>query len=109
MIAMLGESPICGRTRIRKCLHKEGVIKCQTQRDLWDLADYEAISSKTEHKPVATKESRGLGVQPFHQLIKKKQICKGRVSSLSNKDNRTIKVNEGQKMSEVTRTSTPQK
>ena len=38
-------------------LHKEGVIKCQTQRDLWDLADYEAISSKTEHKPVATNES----------------------------------------------------
>ena len=29
MIAMLGESPICGRTRIRKRLHKEGVIKCQ--------------------------------------------------------------------------------
>ena len=57
MIAMLGESPICGRTRIRKRLHKEGVIKCQTQRDLWDLADYEAISSKTEHKLVATKES----------------------------------------------------
>ena len=27
MIAMLGESPICGRTRIRKRLHKEGVIK----------------------------------------------------------------------------------
>ena len=40
-------------------------------------------------------------------MIKKKQICEGRVSSLSNKDNRTIKVNEGQKMSEVTRTSTP--
>ena len=107
MIAMLGESPICGRTRIRKCLHKEGVIKCQTQRDLWDLADYEAISSKTEHKPVATKESRGLGMQPFSPIDKKNQICEGRVSSLSNKDNRTIKVNEGQKMSEVTRTSTP--
>ena len=97
MIAMLGESPICGRTRIRKCLHKEGVIKCQTQRDLWDLADYEAISSKTEHKPVAMKESQGLGVQPFSPIDKKKQICEGQVSSLSNKDNRTIKVNEGQK------------
>ena len=71
MIAMLGESPICGRTRIRKRLHKEGVIKCQTQRDLWDLADYEAISSKTEHKPVATKESQGLGVQPFSPIDKK--------------------------------------
>ena len=72
MIAMLGESPICGRTRIRKCLHKEGVIKCQTQRDLWDLADYEAISAKTEHKPVAAKESRGLGMQPFSPIDKKK-------------------------------------
>ena len=68
MIAMLGESPICGRTRIRKRLHKEGVIKCQSQRDLWDLSDYEAISSKTEHKPVATKESRGLGMQPFSPI-----------------------------------------
>ena len=77
MIAMLGESPICGRTRIRKRLHKEGVIKCQTQRDLWDLADYEAISSKTEHKLVATKESRGLGMQPFSPIDKKKQICEG--------------------------------
>ena len=76
MIAMLGESPICGRTRIRKCLHKEGVIKCQTQRDLWDLADYEAISSKTEHKPVATKESRGLGVQPFSPIDKKNRFVK---------------------------------
>ena len=40
-------------------------------------------------------------MQPFSPIDKKKQICEGRVSSLSNKDNRTIKVNEGQKMSEV--------
>ena len=46
-------------------------------------------------------------MQPFSPIDKKKQICEGRVSSLSNKDNRTIKVNEGQKRSEVTRTSTP--
>ena len=48
------------------------MIKCQTQRDLWDLADYEAISSKTEHKPVAMKESQGLGMQPFSPIDKKK-------------------------------------
>ena len=48
-----------------------------------------------------------MGMQPFSPIDKKKQICEGRVSSLSNKDNRTIKVNEGQKLSEVTRTSTP--
>ena len=44
--AMSGESPICGRTRILKCLHKERVIKCETQRELWDLEDYEAIAPK---------------------------------------------------------------
>ena len=32
--AMSVESPICGRTRIKKCLHKERVIKCETQREL---------------------------------------------------------------------------
>ena len=32
--AMSGKSPICGRTRIKKHLHKESVIKCKTQREL---------------------------------------------------------------------------
>ena len=34
---MSGESPICGRMRIKICLHKAGVIKCETQRELWPL------------------------------------------------------------------------
>ena len=42
--AMSGESTICGRTRIKKCLHKERVIKCKTQGELWGLEDYEAIA-----------------------------------------------------------------
>ena len=54
--AMSGESPICGRTRIKKCLHKERVIKCKTQRELWDLEDYEAIVPKIEQKPVTNPE-----------------------------------------------------
>ena len=37
LMQCLWESPICGRTRILKCLHKERVIKCKTQRELWDL------------------------------------------------------------------------
>ena len=32
--AMSGESPISGRTRIKKHSHKERVIKCETQREL---------------------------------------------------------------------------
>ena len=43
----------------------------------------------------------------FHQLITKKQISKVLVTSQFNKGKSTIKVNEGQKMTEVTRTSTP--
>ena len=34
---MSGESPICGRTRIKKRLHIEEVIRCETQRELWVL------------------------------------------------------------------------
>ena len=49
---MSGESPICGRMRIKKCLHKVGVIKCETERELWDLDDYEAFAPETEHKVV---------------------------------------------------------
>ena len=105
--AMSGESPICGRTRIRKCLHKERVIKCETQRELWDLEDYEATVPKTEHKPVAKPEYQSLGVQPFSPIDNKKQIWEVQVTSLFNKDKRTIKVNAGQKMTEVTRASTP--
>ena len=105
--AMSGESPSCGRTRIKKCLHKERVIKCKIQRELWDLEDYEAIAPKIEHKPVTKPEYRSLGVQPFSLIDNKKQICEVLVSSQFNKDKSTIKVNEGQKMTEVTRTSTP--
>ena len=49
--AMSGESPICGRTRIKKCLHKERVIKCKTQRELWDLEDYEQLPPKLSINP----------------------------------------------------------
>ena len=106
-IAMSGESPICARTRIRKCLHKERVIKCETQRELWDLEDYEVIAPKTEHKLVTKPEYRSLGVQPFSPIDNKKQSCEVQDTSVFNKDKSTIKVNEGQKMTEVTRTSTP--
>ena len=105
--AMSGEFPICGRTRIKKHLHKEKVIKCETQRELWDLEDYEAIAPKTEHKPVTKPEYRSPGVQLFSPIDNKKEICEVLVTSQFNKDKSTIKVNEGQKMTEVTRTSTP--
>ena len=105
--AMSGESPICGRTRIRKHLHKERVIKCETRRELSDLEDYEAIAPKTEHKPVTKLEYRSLGVQSFSPIDNKKQSCKVQVISVFSKDKSTIKVNEGQKMTVVIRTSTP--
>ena len=71
-----GESPICRRMRIKRCLHKAEVIRCETQRELWDLDDYEAFAPKTEHKVVRKPEYRSLGVQPFHQLITKNQFVK---------------------------------
>ena len=83
------------------------MIKCETQRELWDFEDYEAIAPKIEHKPVTKPEYRSLGVQPFSPTDNKKQICEVLVTSQFNKDKSTIKVNEGQKMTEVTRTSTP--
>ena len=104
---MYEESPICGRMRIKKCLPKVGVTKCETQRELWDLDDYEAFAPKTEHKVVRKPEYRSLGVQPFSPIDNKKQICEVLVTSQFNKDKSTIKVDEGQKMTEVTRTSTP--
>ena len=104
--AMSGESPICGRTRIKKHLHKERVIKCKTQRELWDLEDYEAIVPKIEHKPVTKPEYRSLGVEPISP-IDKKWISEVLVTSQVNKRKGTMKVNEGQNMTEVTRTSTP--
>ena len=52
-------------------------------------------------------EYRSLGVQPFSPIDNKKQICEVLVTSQFNKDKSTIKVDEGQKMTEVTRTSTP--
>ena len=98
LTAMSAESPICGRTRIKKCLHKERVIKCKTQRELWDLEDYEAIAPKIEHKPVTKPEYRSLGVEPFSPIDNKKQISKVLVTSQFNKGKSTITVNEGQKM-----------
>ena len=68
---MSGESPICGRMRIKKCLHKAKVIRCETQRELWDLDDYEAFAPKTEHKVVRKPEYRSLGVQPFSPIDNK--------------------------------------
>ena len=104
---MSGESPICGRTRIENCLHIEEVIRCETQRELWDLDDYEAFAPETEHKVVRKPEYRSLGMQPFSPISNKKQICEVLVTSQFNKDKSTIKVDKGQKMTEVTRTSTP--
>ena len=46
-------------------------------------------------------------MQPSSPIDNKKQICEVLVTSQFNKDKSTIKVNEGQKMTEVTRTSTP--
>ena len=96
-----------GRMRIKKRLHKLEVIKCETQRKLWDLDDYEAFAPKTEHKVVRKPEYRSLGMQPFSPIDNKKQICEVLVTSQFNKDKSTIKVDEGQKMTEVARTSTP--
>ena len=104
---MSGESPICGRMRIKKHLHTVEVIRCETQRELWDLDDYEAFAPETEQKVVRKPEYRSLGMQPFSPISNKKQICEVLVTSQFNKDKSTIKVNKGQKMTEVTRTSTP--
>ena len=46
-------------------------------------------------------------MQPFSPIDNKKQSCEVQVTSVFKKDKSTIKVNEGQKMTEVTRTSTP--
>ena len=46
-------------------------------------------------------------MQPFSPINNKKQICEVLVTSQFNKDKSTIKVDKGQKMTEVTRTSTP--
>ena len=83
------------------------MIRCETQRELWDFDNYEAFAPKTEHKVVRKPEYRSLGVQPFSPISNKKQICEVLVTSQFNKDKSTIKVDKGQKMTEVTRTSTP--
>ena len=46
-------------------------------------------------------------MEPFSPIDNQKQISKVLVTSQFNKGKSTIKVNEGQKMTEVTRTSTP--
>ena len=94
--AMSGESPICGRTTIKNVYTKR-VFKCETQRELWDLEDYEAIASKIEHKPVTKPECRSLSMQPFSPIDNEKQMCEVLVTSQFNKDKSTIKVNEGLK------------
>ena len=66
--------PICGRTRIKKLLHKERVIKRETQRELWDLEDYEAIAPRIEDKPVTKPEYRSLGMQPFSPIDQKTDL-----------------------------------
>ena len=104
---MSGESPICGRMRIKKHLHIVEVIRCETQRELWDLDNYEAFAPETEHKVVRKPEYSSLGMQPFSPISNEKQICEVLVASQFNKDKSTIKVDKGQKMTEVTRTSTP--
>ena len=104
---MSGESSICRRTKIKTLLHIEEVIRCETQRELWDLDDYEVFAPETEHKVVRKPEYRSLCVQPFSPISNKKQICEVLVTSQFNKDKSTIKVDKGQKMTEVTKTSTP--
>ena len=94
---MSGESPICGRMRIKKCLYKVGVIRCETQKELWNLDDYEAFAPETECKIVRKPEYRSLAMQPFSPIDNKKQICEVLVTSQFNKDKSTIKVNEGKK------------
>ena len=83
------------------------MIRCETERELWDLDDYEAFAPETEHKVVRKPEYRSLSMQPFSPINNKKQICEVLVTSQFNKDKSTIKVDEGQKITEVTRTSTP--
>ena len=73
------------------------MIKCETQRELWDLDDYEAFAPETEHKVVRKPEYRSLGMQPFSPIDNKKQICEVLVTSQFNKDKSTIKVDEGKK------------
>ena len=65
------------------------------------------LPPKIEHKPVTKPEYRSLGMEPFSPIDNKKQISKVLVTSQFNEGKRIIKVNEGQKMTEVTRTSTP--
>ena len=61
------------------------MIKCKTQRELWDLEDYEAIAPKIEHKPVTKPEYRSLGMEPFLPIDNKKQISKVLVTTQFNK------------------------
>ena len=61
---------------LKKCLHKEKVIKCETQRELRDLEDYEAIALKIEHKPVTKPEYRSLAMQSFSLIVKKNRLVK---------------------------------
>ena len=61
------------------------------------------IYTKGEQLSVELKENCGT----LKIIDNKKEICEVLVTSQFNKDKSTIKVNEGQKMTEVTRTSTP--
>ena len=82
---------------LKKCLHKERVINCKTQRKLWDLEDYEAIIPKIEHKPVTEPEYRSLGVEPFSPIDNKKQISKVLVTSQFNQGKALSKSMKGKK------------
>ena len=55
-----------------KNVYTKRVIKCKTQRELWDLEDYEAIAPKIEHKPITKPEYRSLGVEPISPINNKK-------------------------------------
>ena len=108
LMQCLGNPLFVAGPELKKHLHKERVIKCKTQRELWDLEDYEAIAPKIEHKPITKPEYRSLGVEPISPIDNKKQISEVLVTSqFNNKLKSTMKVNEGQKMTEFTRTSTP--
>ena len=75
---------------------------------MWDLDDYEVFAPETDHKLARKPEFTEVwACNLFYQLITKNKICEVLVTSQFNKDKSTIKVDEGQKMTEVTRISTP--
>ena len=76
------------------------MIRCETQ-SCGTLTIMKHLPPETEYKVVRMPEYRSLGVQLFSPISNKKQICEVLVTSQFNKDKSTIKVDKGQKMTEV--------